>query len=36
MNQLKELKPYAVMIDLVRSDHKFVAEVFLEAIRIAD
>ena len=36
MNQLKELKPYAVVMDLARSYHKFVAEVFLDAIRIAD
>ena len=36
MNQLKELKPYAVVMDLARSYHKFVAEVFPDAIRIAD
>ena len=36
MKQLKELKPYAVVMDLARSYHKFVAEVFPDAIRIAD
>ena len=36
MNQLKELKPYAVVMDLARSYHKFVAEVFPDFIRIAD
>ena len=36
MNQLKELKPYAVVMDLARSYHKFVAEAFPDAIRIAD
>ena len=36
MNQIKELKPYAVVMDLARSYHKFVAEVFPDAIRIAD
>ena len=36
VKQLKELKPYAVVMDLARSYHKFVAEVFPDAIRIAD
>lgn len=36
MNQLKQLNPYAVIMDLARSYHKFVAEVFPDAIRIAD
>ncbi|MBS3201715.1 transposase, partial [Turicibacter bilis] len=36
MKQLKELKPYAVVMNLARSYHKFVAEVFPDAIRIAD
>lgn len=36
MNQLKELKPYAVVMDLARSYHKFIAEFFPDAIRIAD
>lgn len=36
MNQIKALKPYAVVMDLAHSYHKFVAKVFPNAIRIAD
>ncbi|WP_343288431.1 transposase [Turicibacter bilis] len=36
MNQLKLLNSYAIVMDLAHSYHKFVAEVFPEAIRIAD
>lgn len=36
MAQLKLLSPYAVVMDLARSYPKFVGEVFLHAIRVAD
>ncbi len=36
LSQLKSLTPYAVVMDLAQSYHKFIAELFPSAIRVAD